>query len=270
MLVPQPPRVAIVIPARYSSTRFPGKPLISIGGMTMIERVYRQAEGSKYADHVLVATDDDRIRATVRNFGGNVVMTGSHHQSGTDRLAEVALLQPEIDIIVNVQGDEPLISPKTIDAVIHPLLFDRNVKMSTVAAKITDVNEITSNTIVKVVLDRAGDALYFSRLPIPYVRDAADAAQTTYFAHIGLYAYERETLLQISAASRTMLEAAESLEQLRALEHQVKIRVVEVPSRSPAIDCPEDVLVVERALAVSTGVTGGFVPGFSVQTPVRG
>lgn len=253
-------KVAIIIPARFASTRFPGKPLIFIQGQTMIERVYRQARKTKYANHVVVATDDERIRATVRNFGGQVVMTGSHHQSGTDRLAEVATLHPEFDIIVNVQGDEPVISPDTIDAAIQPLLADSTVEMSTVAAKITHLDDIRSNTIVKVVVDRAGNALYFSRLPIPYVRDAAEAEKTTYLAHIGLYAYRRETLLKISAAPPTMLEKAESLEQLRALEHQVRIRVVEVPSRSPAIDCPDDVSVVEKLLGAHQSNTFAVTP----------
>lgn len=263
MQTPQKAQVAIVIPARYASSRFPGKPLVSICGMTMIERVYRQAEQVKYADCVIVATDDERIKATVSNFGGKVVMTGSHHQSGTDRLAEVALLHPEFDIIVNVQGDEPLISPATIDAAIKPLLLDNSVKMSTVAARLVDVHEINNDTVVKVVVDRAGDALYFSRHPIPYVRDAADVETTTYLGHIGLYAYRRETILQISGASRTMLERAESLEQLRALEHQVRIRVVEVPSRSPAIDRPEDLHAVESLILSSkaaTSTTLDFTP----------
>lgn len=246
-IVPHPPKVAIVIPARYASTRFPGKPLVKIGGLTMIERVYTQAQKCDYADEVVVATDDERIAEAVRQFGGKVVMTGSHHNSGTDRLAEVARLHPEFDIVINVQGDEPLIAPGTIDAAIAPLLHDSSVHMSTVAAPINDAYEIASNTVVKVVVDNSGNALYFSRFPIPFVRDSAEAAKTTYLAHIGLYGYRRETLLKISAAPQTMLELAESLEQLRALENGVRIRVVQVTSRSPAIDTPADLAFVERA-----------------------
>ncbi|MBY0546570.1 MAG: 3-deoxy-manno-octulosonate cytidylyltransferase [Candidatus Obscuribacterales bacterium] len=257
-IVPHPPKVAIVIPARYASTRFPGKPLVKIGGVTMIERVYRQAQKCDYADDVVVATDDERISEAVRQFGGKVAMTGSHHNSGTDRLAEVARLHPEFDIIINVQGDEPLIAPGTIDAAIAPLLQESSVQMSTVAAPIKDAYEIASNTVVKVVVDNGGNALYFSRFPIPFIRDADEAAKTTYLAHIGLYGYRRETLLKISSAPQTMLERAESLEQLRALENGIRIRVVQVASRSPAIDTPGDLALVERELIADTI---DFTPG---------
>lgn len=227
----------------------------------MIERVYRQARKCDNADEVVVATDDSRIAEAVKQFGGKVVMTDSQHNSGTDRLAEVAKLHPEFDIIINVQGDEPLIAPGTIDSAIAPLLQDPKVRMSTVAAPIKDAYEIASNTVVKVVVDKHGDALYFSRFPIPFVRDAAEAAKTTYLAHIGLYGYRRETLLQISTAPQTMLECAESLEQLRALENGIRIRVVQVASRSPAIDTPADLTLVERALFAETI---DFTPGPAV------
>lgn len=253
-IVTHPPKVLVVIPARFASTRFPGKPLVKLGGQSMIERVYRQASQCRYADEVVVATDDERIAAEVTRFGGTVVMTSDTHNSGTDRLAEVASMYPEYDIVINVQGDEPLIAPATIDAAIFPLLQDKSLTMSTVAAPLTDIEEIESNTVVKVVVDKNGNALYFSRFPIPYVRDRSQAAKVKYLAHIGLYGYGRETLLRISAAPQTMLECAESLEQLRALENDIRIRVVEVPARSPAIDTPEDVKAVEKALAQSQEV----------------
>lgn len=246
-------KIVAVIPARYASTRFPGKPLVKLAGKTMIERVYRQAEQAGLISEVLVATDDDRIAECVQGFGGSVVMTRSDHLSGTDRLAEVAQLRPDIDIIVNVQGDEPLVPPTTIDAAVKPLLDDPRVHMSTIAAPITSVQEVESNTVVKVVCDRLGNALYFSRLPIPFFRDGAEESlkSKTYMGHLGLYVYRKETLLKISSLAPTPLEQAECLEQLRALEHGISIRVVPVDSRSPAVDRPEDVEVVERAIALS-------------------
>lgn len=240
------PKVAVVIPARWASTRFPGKPLVKIAGMTMIERVYRQASKAALVGEVLVATDDERIYECVKSFGGKVIMTGADHANGTERLAEVASTNPDLDIIVNVQGDEPVISPDTIDAAVKPLLDDASVQMSTIAAPISNVREIESSTVVKVVTDRFGNALYFSRLPIPCYRDGGIGK---HLAHIGLYVYRRETLLQISSLAPTELELAECLEQLRALENGISIRVIEVKERSPAVDKPEDLEIVERAIA---------------------
>lgn len=241
-------KVAVVIPARYASTRFPGKPLVKIAGQTMIERVYKQALKTKHANEVIVATDDPRIAAEVSRFGGTVIMTRDDHPTGTDRLAEVARKRPDIDIIVNVQGDEPLIDPSTIDRAVQPLLDDAGLDMSTISAPITNPEEIESNSIVKVVRDRQGNALYFSRFPIPFHRDPDSRSNQTYFAHIGLYVYRRDILLKLASLSPTPLEQAEALEQLRALENGIRIRVVDVEKRSPAVDRPEDVDVVEAAI----------------------
>lgn len=238
-----------VIPSRYASSRFPGKPLTKIGGVTMIERVYTQASKAKLLAGVTVATDDQRIFDAVRAFGGSVVMTRNDHQTGTDRLAEVALAHPEMDIIVNVQGDEPLIDPSTIDSAVEPLLNDSAVQMSTIAAPITDEKEINSDTVVKVVLDANGFALYFSRQPIPFYRDPITVKE--YLAHVGLYVYRRDVLLQLSKLPQAPLERAESLEQLRALENGIRIKVVTGRYRSIAVDKPADLAAVEAALATA-------------------
>lgn len=242
-------KTVAIIPARYASTRFPGKPLTKIGGVTMIERVYRQASLAKTLSAVTVATDDQRIADAVTAFGGNVVMTRDDHRSGTDRLAEVAARFEDIDVIVNVQGDEPLIDPHTIDSAVKPLLAEHTVQMSTIAAPITDPAEVNSPDVVKVVLDANGFALYFSRSPIPHYRDAAPEART-YLAHVGLYVYRRECLLKLAALTATPMEQAESLEQLRALENGIRIKVVTGKYRSIAVDRPADVVNVERALAI--------------------
>lgn len=239
-------KVSIVIPARYASTRFPGKPLVTIRGKTMIERVYAQALKSRLAAEVLVATDDDRIAQAVRRFGGKAVMTRSDHPSGTDRLAEVARRFQDMDIVVNVQGDEPLIDPEVIDRAIEPVLLEPGVQMATLASLLEDSSSLTNPSVVKVVVDRQGNALYFSRQPIPYYRDSG--AVSRHLAHAGLYVYRRETLLQLAALEPTELERAEALEQLRALEHGIKIRVVTVEGRTPAVDTPEDLALVEDFL----------------------
>lgn len=260
-------RTAIVIPARYASTRFPGKPLVKIAGVSMIERTYKQSARAKLAQEVLVATDDERIAEAVRAFGGKVVMTGSDHASGTDRLAEVARLHPELDIIVNVQGDEPLIDPIAIDRVIEPLLSG-DAEMSTLAYPLQKLEEIESPQVVKVVVGVDGFALYFSRLPIPYHRDFVEVSNTVegqritpknvadcnYLGHAGLYVFRRETLLKIATLPPGKLENLEKLEQLRALENKISIKVVVVDGaiRTPAVDIPEDVATVESFLAAQT------------------
>lgn len=243
-------RTVAIIPARYASTRFPGKPLTKIDGVTMIERVYRQASLAKTLNAVMVATDDQRIADAVNAFGGQVAMTRDDHRSGTDRLAEVASRFEDIDVIVNVQGDEPLIDPHTIDSAVKPLLAEASVQMSTIAAPITDSSEINSSDVVKVVLDANGFALYFSRSAIPHYRDAAPADRT-YLAHVGLYVYRRQCLLQLASLPATPLEQAESLEQLRALENGIRIKVVTGKYRPIAVDRPADVANVERALVQS-------------------
>lgn len=240
--------VDIIIPARYASTRFPGKPLVDIAGKPMIQRVWEQAKQSKLADRVIVATDDDRIAAVVRGFGGEVQMTGSDHVSGTDRLAEVARNLPDTRIIVNVQGDEPLISPLAIDDAIRPLLEDETVEMSTVAYHVDDEEKWQTPQLVKVVLDQKGFALYFSRYPIPYEREVGTQAAKR-LGHAGLYVYRKECLLRIAGLEPTPLELTEKLEQLRALENGIRIKVVINSHTSPGVDVPEDIAKVEALLA---------------------
>lgn len=247
--MPEKPHVAAIIPARFASTRFPGKPLVPIAGVTMIERVYRQAAKAALLHEVIVATDDARIADEVERFGGTVIMTRDDHANGTDRLAEVATLRPDVDIIVNVQGDEPLIDPTNIDAAVEPLLKSVDVTMSTLCAPITTEAELLNPNIVKVVLDKDGFALYFSRSPVPHDRDNVGFHHVRYWGHLGLYVYRRETLLTVSRLAPTPLENIEKLEQLRALENGIRIQVVPVATRSPAVDRPEDVEVVEKALA---------------------
>jgi len=223
----------------------------------MIERVCRQASKARLVQSVIVATDDQRIASAVTAFGGEVALTRSDHVSGTDRLAEVAEGAPDLDIIVNVQGDEPLIDPAAIDAAIGPLLTDPSAVMSTLAAPISNEADAESPQVVKVVVDRQGFALYFSRAQIPFYRDGRPFADRRYLGHVGLYVYRRSCLLTLACLPPTELELAESLEQLRALEHGVRIRVVETAYRSLAIDVPADVGAVETALETMT-TSGNF------------
>lgn len=240
-------KVQAIIPARYASTRFPGKPLVLIKGKTMIERVYKQADSARLIDSVIVATDDERIAAEVRSFGGEVRMTGTHHVNGTERLAEVAARDSDYQIIVNIQGDEPLIDPEAIDKAIKPLVSDPSVEMSTIATPITSA-EAQNPQQVKVVVDQNNFALYFSRAPVPFYRDEKQEAGKSYLGHIGLYVYTRSCLLRYAALPATRLEKAESLEQLRALENGIKIKVAVTDYRSLAVDTPEDLTVVQQAL----------------------
>lgn len=241
------PVIAAIIPARYASTRFPGKPLVKIAGVTMIERVYRQAKKCKLVTRVIVATDDERIAEVVRGFGGEVAMTRDDHATGTDRLAEVAQRLTDIDIIVNIQGDEPLIDPDSVDSVVTPLL-ESSVEMATASRLLTNPAEIESPQVVKVVVGQDKNALYFSRFPLPFYRDATDISDQIHFGHIGLYVYTRECLLKISKLTPTPLEKAECLEQLRALENGIKISVVQFKTQALAVDVPEDVEKIESAL----------------------
>jgi 3-deoxy-manno-octulosonate cytidylyltransferase (CMP-KDO synthetase) len=220
-----------IIPARYQSTRLPGKPVIKIQGKTLIEHVYRRVEKAGLIEKILVATDDERIANAVRQFGGDVIMTRTDHESGTDRLAEAAQnLSPDA-LVVNVQGDEPLIEPEVIDrAVAAARLGDAD--MVTLMTRLTGRNSIEDPNRVKVVVDRQGFALYFSRSPIPY--------NGTTFLHLGMYVYRVGFLRRFTQLERTPLEIAERLEQLRALEHGFHIRVVEVESESWGIDTPAD------------------------------
>jgi 3-deoxy-manno-octulosonate cytidylyltransferase (CMP-KDO synthetase) len=257
--------IAVIIPARYASTRLPGKPLCDILGKPMIQHVYERARAA-CVDRVLVATDDERIASVVRAFGGEALMTASTHRSGTDRLAE-AVQSLDADIVVNVQGDEPLIEPTHIDAAVAPLRADPAVEMTTLAAPLRDANEFLAPDVVKLVCDARGNALYFSRSPIPYVRaasvDRARAATAGGLAwrHIGLYAYRRATLLRLAALPSASLEQAEALEQLRALANGVGIRVVPIKeTRSLAVDTPQD-LERARTLMASLLASGTHLKG---------
>jgi 3-deoxy-manno-octulosonate cytidylyltransferase (CMP-KDO synthetase) len=233
-----PRKILGVIPARFASTRFPGKVLAKIAAKTMLEHVYERASLSTYLTSVIIATDDDRIRTVARSFGARVRMTRSDHLSGTDRAAEVASAEEDVEIVVNIQGDEPLISPEAIDAAILPLVHEPDLVMGTLKKRIEDPREITDSNVVKVVTNRSGDAVYFSRCAIPFARESSGG--TPYFKHIGLYVYRRDFLLAYPALPVGPLEAAERLEQLRALENGFSIRVVETEYESLGVDTPRD------------------------------
>jgi 3-deoxy-manno-octulosonate cytidylyltransferase (CMP-KDO synthetase) len=239
----QAPRIVAIIPARFQSSRLPGKPLADLGGRPMIEHVYRRAAEARSVDAVVVATDDERIAAAVERFGGIARLTRSSHPSGTDRLAEVAA-DLSCEIVVNVQGDEPLIEPGMIEEVVAPLGADPALEMATLRRAIRDHAEYMNPNLVKVVVSRSGDALYFSRAPIPHARGGA----LTAYAHVGLYAYRRPFLLAYARLQPTPLELMESLEQLRALEHGFRIRTVETRYESVGVDTPEDLERVRRLI----------------------
>jgi 3-deoxy-manno-octulosonate cytidylyltransferase (CMP-KDO synthetase) len=245
----QDPAVVAIIPARYASSRFPGKPLAEIAGRPMIEHVYRRAAEARGVDAVVVATDDRRIVEAVEAFGGVARMTGAAHRTGTDRVAEVAA-DLSCAIVVNVQGDEPLLDPGMITAVVEPLRADAEVVMTTARRPLTDAADLDNPHVVKVVSDGRGDALYFSRAPIPH--GAAGGAQA--FVHVGLYAFRRDFLLRFAALPQTPLELAESLEQLRALEHGYRIRTVVTEHHSIGVDTPEDLERARRLSAVEVRV----------------
>ena len=240
----------VIIPARYQSSRFPGKPLADIAGRPMIEHVYRRAAAAQSVRSVLVATDDPRIEAAVAAFGGDARMTSAAHATGTDRLAEVAQ-NLACDLIVNVQGDEPLIEPSLIDESLAALAAEPTCSIATVRCPITDPAELADSNVVKVVVDRAGDALFFSRAPIPHhrsLRDAADGAPLGH-KHIGLYVYRRECLLGLARLDPTPLERSEQLEQLRALESGYRIRTVETAHDPIGVDTPDDLERVRRIMS---------------------
>ena len=251
--------IVALIPARFASTRLPGKPLCDILGKSMIQHVYERARRARLVERVLVATDDERIARVVRGFGGECVMTSPEHATGTDRLAE-AVGATDASVVVNVQGDEPLLEPERIDAAIAPLLQDAGVAMSTLSLPLCDVDDMLAPSVVKVVSDAKGNALYFSRSPIPYVRlgaaadlrAAAQAAVERGLArrHVGLYVYRRAVLQRLAALPPAPLEQAEGLEQLRALHHGIAIRVVAALGReSQAVDTPEDLERVRQLMA---------------------
>jgi 3-deoxy-manno-octulosonate cytidylyltransferase (CMP-KDO synthetase) len=246
-----------IIPARFGSTRLPGKPLSDIHGKTMIQHVYERASRARCLDRLLVATDDERIASAVVGFGGEAVMTSARHQSGTDRLAE-AVARTDATVVVNIQGDEPMLDPAGIEVAVAALREDPEAAMATLSVPILDHREMLSSAVVKVVADERGHALYFSRSPIPFVRDAGDPAQAALDLgiarkHVGLYVYRREALIRFASYPQAPLERAEGLEQLRALHHGMRIRVAGLASQAAAVavDTPDDLARVRLLLAVS-------------------
>jgi 3-deoxy-manno-octulosonate cytidylyltransferase (CMP-KDO synthetase) len=252
-------KVLGVIPARYASRRFPGKVLALLNGRPLIQHVYEQVRQARRLDELVVATDDERILQAATRFGARAVMTSPTHRSGTDRIAEVARTL-QADIIINIQADEPLIRPDSIDQVVEFLLAHRAVPMTTLMSQLTRREAVANPHVVKVVVDQDGYALYFSRAPIPHIRQdvrgsgvgaepSAQSPQPLAYKHIGLYGYQREFLLRVPHLSPTPLEQAEQLEQLRALEHGYRIKVLESPYDTVGVDTPEDLATVEARLA---------------------
>jgi 3-deoxy-manno-octulosonate cytidylyltransferase (CMP-KDO synthetase) len=242
------PNVTVVIPARYGSTRLPGKPLVPLAGQPMIQRVYARAKLAQTVHRVIVATDDARIVHAVESFGGEARMTRPDHRTGTERVAEVAAHESG-DVFVNVQGDEPLLDPAAVDTAVSALLSDSGTSVSTVATPIKLPADIMDPNVCKVVLDFDENALYFSRAPIPWVRDTAAKLQVRHLKHLGLYVFRREALLEYPTLPQGELERIEQLEQLRWLENGWKIRVAEVEHDAVSVDVPEDVARVEKLLA---------------------
>jgi len=240
-------KVVAVIPARYASTRLPGKPLVSLGGKPMIQRVCERVKLARMVERVVVATDDERIVKAVKGFGGDVRMTRPDHRTGTERVAEVAAHE-EGDVFVNVQGDEPLIDPVAVDTAVASLLEEPAAAISTVATPIKTPGDIMDPNVVKAVLDFDGNALYFSRAPIPWVRDSAGKVHVRPLKHLGLYVFQRDSLLEYPTLPQGELERIEQLEQLRWLENGWKIRVAEVEHDAVSVDVPEDVARVEKLL----------------------
>ncbi len=230
-------KTAIIIPARYGSSRLEGKPLIEVNGKPIIQWVYEKAQASKLADMIIVATDDERIFNAVKAFGGDVEMTSAEHKCGSDRIREVVERHPEISYIVNLQGDEPLIKPESIDAVAKNVQEDKKADISTLIRVLKTEEEINNPNLVKCVIDNNGFAMYFSRSKIPYERNTGIA---TFYGHLGIYGYKREALLKMTSLPQTPLEKTESLEQLRALENGMKIKTTIVDFVPVGIDTRDD------------------------------
>ncbi|MBI4355715.1 MAG: 3-deoxy-manno-octulosonate cytidylyltransferase [Candidatus Omnitrophica bacterium] len=247
-----------VIPARYGSTRLPAKPLAMIGGQSLIRRVYEQAKQAKRLTRLVVATDDQRIVEAVQQFGGTAVMTRQDHASGTDRVAEVARSQADAQLVINIQGDEPLMRPEMIDRLVDAMEKEATVPMGTLMTLVKDPAALNNPNVVKVIVDRQGFALYFSRSAIPYQRKVE--GQPVYYKHLGIYAFRRDFLLKFTQLPPTKLEQAESLEQLRALEHGYRIKVVETSFDTVSVDTADDVKQVEKLL-------GEMRPTSDVQRP---
>ena len=240
-----------IIPARYASTRYPGKPLIDIQGKSMIQRVYEQASKSKSLNRVVVATDDERIFAHVQSFGGEAVMTAENHPSGTDRCKEALVkLGGDFDYVINIQGDEPFVDPIQIDTLAEALA-DGDTELATLIIPVTDSELLFDKGEVKVVLNTSREALYFSRMVIPYIKGVEEKdwhLHHKYYRHVGMYAYRKDVLMAITKLSVSSLEQAESLEQLRWLEHGFKIKCAITDFESHCIDTPEDVEKVLRLM----------------------
>ncbi len=246
-----------VIPARFASSRLPGKPLVPLAGKPMIQHVWERVRRAQEVSRVLVATDDERIRRAVTEFGGEAVMTRAEHRSGTERLAEVAASAASsgAEIFVNVQGDEPLIEPAAVDAAVEILLEDSSVEVATLSVPIATPGDVMDPNVVKVVLDFEGNALYFSRAPIPWIRVTVGGgagfgppAGSTHLKHLGLYVYRRSALLEFPTFPQGELEKLEQLEQLRWLENGYRIRVAETSHDSVSVDVTEDIARVEKLL----------------------
>lgn len=248
-------KITAIIPARYNSTRFPGKALAKLDDKPMIQHVYERTARSSLVSDIIIATDDERIMTVVKQFGGKCVMTSPKHETGTDRLAEVAR-GIDSDIIVNVQGDEPLIDPAMIDLAIEPFRSSQNLLMGTLKSRITCLHDFLSPNVVKVVTDKDGYALYFSRSPLPFFRDRWQDLKDESFAsgrmlchkHVGLYVYQRDFLIRFASMPQTELETYEKLEQLRALENGVRIKVMETSFESIGVDTPEDLNKVRERI----------------------
>ncbi len=230
-------KTAIIIPARYGSSRLEGKPLLKVAGKSVIQWVYEKAKASKYADMIIVATDDERIYNEVKSFGGEVEMTSVDHKCGSDRIMEVVSRHPEIAYICNLQGDEPLIKPESIDEVIKNVKEDEQADISTLIRVLTDDEEINNPNLVKCVIDKNNFALYFSRSKIPFERNTGIAK---FYGHLGIYGYKRAALEAMTTLEQTPLEKTESLEQLRALENGMKIKTSIVDFVPVGIDTRED------------------------------
>ena len=241
------PKVAVIIPARYASTRFPGKPLFLISGKPLLQHVWERCVAAEGVDEVIVATDDERIAHVAVEFGANVSMTSVKHRSGTDRVAEVAKKLNRITHVINVQGDEPLVEPTLVTRLAEVMRKDKKIEMATAAVAFSPEDDVSNPNAVKVVVAQNGNALYFSRSPIPFVRP--DGVEPTLYRHLGIYGYTTQFLLQFVKWKPSPLELAESLEQLRALENGARIHVIPAEHAAVGVDTPEDVAIVERLLA---------------------
>ena len=245
------PAVVAVIPARYASTRLPGKPLVPLAGQPMIQRVYQRVRLAQRVERIIVATDDRRVLEAVEAFGGEARMTRADHRTGTERVAEVAA-HVEADVFVNVQGDEPLLDPAAVDAAVAALIEEPKAEVATVATAVKVPGDIMDPNVVKTVLDFDENALYFSRAPIPWVRDSAAHVLVRHLKHLGLYCFDRRALLEYPTLPQGQLERTEQLEQLRWLENGWKIRVAEVEQDAISVDVPADVERVEKLLRAAS------------------